>query len=67
MVAEARPGRCRLVFVGLGRLRLRREDGWCYAMAPPQCMSLGLAVEYADVVHSVVLHASPLSAQIAAS
>uniref|UniRef100_A0A0A9A4Y8 Uncharacterized protein n=1 Tax=Arundo donax TaxID=35708 RepID=A0A0A9A4Y8_ARUDO len=24
-------------------------------MAPPRCMSLGLAIEYADVVHSVVL------------
>ena len=44
----------------LGRLRLRREDVRCYAMAPPRCMSLGLAVEYADVVHSVVLQASPL-------
>ena len=79
MVAEAGPGRCRLVFVGhslgagvaalaavvavrcwLGRLRLRRKDVRCYAMAPPRCMSLGLAVEYADVVHSVVLQASPL-------
>ncbi|CAN6298052.1 unnamed protein product [Urochloa humidicola] len=39
----------------LGRLGLRREDVRCYAMAPPRCMSLGLAVEYADVVHSVVL------------
>ncbi|OEL19054.1 hypothetical protein BAE44_0019928 [Dichanthelium oligosanthes] len=79
MVAEAGPGRCRLVFVGhslgagvaalaavvavrcwLGRLGLRREDVRCYAMAPPRCMSLGLAVEYADVVHSVVLQASLL-------
>ncbi|XP_066384673.1 uncharacterized protein, partial [Miscanthus floridulus] len=39
----------------LGRLGLRREDVTCYAMAPPRCMSLVLAVEYADVVHSVVL------------
>ncbi|TVU45407.1 hypothetical protein EJB05_04894, partial [Eragrostis curvula] len=39
----------------LGRLGLRRGDVSCYAMAPPRCMSLGLAVEYADVVHSVVL------------
>ncbi|KAL6637709.1 hypothetical protein ACP70R_025281 [Stipagrostis hirtigluma subsp. patula] len=39
----------------LGILGLRREDVRCYAMAPPRCMSLGLAVEYADVVHSVVL------------
>uniref|UniRef100_A0A0E0KI62 Fungal lipase-like domain-containing protein n=1 Tax=Oryza punctata TaxID=4537 RepID=A0A0E0KI62_ORYPU len=37
----------------LGRLGLRRGDVRCYAMAPPRCMSLGLAVEYADVVHSV--------------
>jgi hypothetical protein len=42
----------------LGRLGLRREDVTCYAMAPPRCMSLALAVEYADVVHSVVLQAS---------
>lgn len=42
----------------LGRLGLRREDVTCYAMAPPRCMSLTLAVEYADVVHSVVLQAS---------
>nr|CAB3493500.1 unnamed protein product [Digitaria exilis] len=44
----------------LGRLGLRREDVRCYAMAPPRCMSLRLAVEYADVVHSVVLQASLL-------
>uniref|UniRef100_A0A0E0D5K2 Uncharacterized protein n=1 Tax=Oryza meridionalis TaxID=40149 RepID=A0A0E0D5K2_9ORYZ len=37
----------------LERLGLRRGDVRCYAMAPPRCMSLGLAVEYADVVHSV--------------
>uniref|UniRef100_A0A0D9VY46 Fungal lipase-like domain-containing protein n=1 Tax=Leersia perrieri TaxID=77586 RepID=A0A0D9VY46_9ORYZ len=39
----------------LGRLGLHRGDVRCYAMAPPRCMSLGLALEYADVVHSVVL------------
>ncbi|KAK3146300.1 hypothetical protein QOZ80_3BG0264270 [Eleusine coracana subsp. coracana] len=39
----------------LGRLGLRRGDVSCYAMAPPRCMSLGLAVEYADVVNSIVL------------
>jgi hypothetical protein len=44
----------------LGRLGLGRGDVSCYAMAPPRCMSLGLAVEYADVVHSVVLQASSL-------
>ncbi|KAH9604114.1 hypothetical protein KSS87_010454 [Heliosperma pusillum] len=27
----------------------------CYAMAPPRCVSLNLAVRYADVVNSVVL------------
>jgi hypothetical protein len=67
MVAEAEPGRCKLVFVShsLGAgvavkcwLGLGRGDVGCYAMAPPRCMSLGLAVQYADVVHSVVLQAS---------
>lgn len=47
----------------LERLGLRRGDVRCYAMAPPRCMSLGLAVEYADVVHSVVLQASLASQQ----
>ena len=27
----------------------------CYAVAPARCMSLNLAVKYADVIHSVVL------------
>ncbi|KAK8674184.1 hypothetical protein V6N13_112480 [Hibiscus sabdariffa] len=27
----------------------------CYAMAPARCMSLNLAVKYADVIHSIVL------------
>ncbi|KAF9683881.1 hypothetical protein SADUNF_Sadunf04G0060000 [Salix dunnii] len=27
----------------------------CYAMAPARCMSLNLAVKYADVVHSIIL------------
>lgn len=27
----------------------------CYAMAPARCMSLNLAVKYADVIHSVIL------------
>lgn len=30
----------------------------CYAMAPARCMSLNLAVRYADVINSVVLQAS---------
>lgn len=29
----------------------------CYAVAPARCMSLNLAVKYADVIHSVVLQA----------
>lgn len=30
----------------------------CYAVAPARCMSLNLAVKYADVIHSVVLQVS---------
>ena len=30
----------------------------CYAIAPARCMSLNLAVRYADVINSVVLQAS---------
>ncbi|KAJ0974928.1 hypothetical protein J5N97_016893 [Dioscorea zingiberensis] len=37
-------------FDGLPRSRVR-----CYAVAPPRCMSLNLAVKYADVIHSLVL------------
>lgn len=37
-------------FGGIERSRVRG-----YAIAPPRCLSLGLAVKYADVVHSVVL------------
>ncbi|KAI9100136.1 hypothetical protein K1719_024354 [Acacia pycnantha] len=32
-----------------------REKIQCYALAPARCMSLNLAVKYADVIHSVVL------------
>ncbi|KAK9742981.1 hypothetical protein RND81_03G209300 [Saponaria officinalis] len=32
-----------------------RKQIRCYAMAPPRCVSLNLAVRYADVVNSVVL------------
>ncbi|KAJ6287580.1 hypothetical protein OIU78_003937, partial [Salix suchowensis] len=32
-----------------------REKIRCYAMAPARCMSLNLAVKYADVIHSVIL------------
>ncbi|KAH7652872.1 Triacylglycerol lipase protein [Dioscorea alata] len=37
-------------FDGLPRSRVR-----CYAVAPPRCMSLNLAVKYADVINSVIL------------
>lgn len=30
----------------------------CYAIAPARCMSLNLAVKYADVLHSVILQVS---------
>lgn len=36
----------------------------CYAMAPARCMSLNLAVIYADVINSVVLQVIPLSAAV---
>ncbi|XP_057971666.1 uncharacterized protein LOC131160243 [Malania oleifera] len=32
-----------------------RSSVMCYAVAPARCMSLNLAVKYADVIHSVVL------------
>lgn len=37
-------------FGGIGRDRVR-----CYAVAPARCMSIDLAVKYADVIHSVIL------------
>ncbi|XP_031492894.1 uncharacterized protein LOC116259295 [Nymphaea colorata] len=37
-------------FSGIPRERIR-----CYAIAPARCMSLNLAVKYADVIHSVIL------------
>ncbi|PKU79954.1 hypothetical protein MA16_Dca025869 [Dendrobium catenatum] len=37
-------------FGGIERRRIR-----CYAIAPARCMSLNLAVKYADVINSVVL------------
>ncbi|KAK3017611.1 hypothetical protein RJ639_004845 [Escallonia herrerae] len=33
----------------------------CYAIAPARCMSLNLAVRYADVINAVVLQASPMT------
>ncbi|KAB5560892.1 hypothetical protein DKX38_005849 [Salix brachista] len=39
-----------------GRLGgIPREKIRCYAMAPARCMSLNLAVKYADVIHSIIL------------
>ncbi|KAF3432970.1 hypothetical protein FNV43_RR24072 [Rhamnella rubrinervis] len=43
----------------LGNIDRRRVR--CYAIAPARCMSLNLAVRYADVINSVVLQASNLS------
>ncbi|MBA0587209.1 hypothetical protein Gorai_000342 [Gossypium raimondii] len=40
----------------LGNIDRRRIR--CYAIAPARCMSLNLAVRYADVINSVVLQAS---------
>ncbi|KAG0456726.1 hypothetical protein HPP92_024514 [Vanilla planifolia] len=37
-------------FGGIARSRIR-----CYAIAPARCMSLNLAVKYADVINSVIL------------
>ncbi|KVI03112.1 uncharacterized protein LOC112512621 [Cynara cardunculus var. scolymus] len=34
---------------------IRREMVRCFALAPARCMSLNLAVKYADVIYSVVL------------
>ena len=31
----------------------------CYALAPARCMSLNLAVKYADVIYSIVLQVPP--------
>ncbi|KAG6663496.1 hypothetical protein I3843_02G024200 [Carya illinoinensis] len=37
----------------LGNIERKRIR--CYALAPPRCMSLNLAVRYADIINSVVL------------
>ncbi|KAG2715159.1 hypothetical protein I3843_03G067500 [Carya illinoinensis] len=37
-------------FAGIARNKIR-----CYAVAPARCMSLNLAVKYADVIYSIVL------------
>lgn len=33
----------------------------CYAVAPARCMSLNLAVKYADVINSVILQVSVIA------
>uniref|UniRef100_A0A2N9ETH4 Fungal lipase-like domain-containing protein n=1 Tax=Fagus sylvatica TaxID=28930 RepID=A0A2N9ETH4_FAGSY len=37
-----------------------RDKVRCYAVAPARCMSLNLAVKYADVIHSIVLQLAVL-------
>ncbi|KAJ6936054.1 hypothetical protein NC652_010940 [Populus alba x Populus x berolinensis] len=37
-----------------------REKIRCYVMAPARCMSLNLAVKYADVIHSIILQVHEL-------
>ncbi|KAL6959591.1 hypothetical protein U1Q18_039744 [Sarracenia purpurea var. burkii] len=37
-----------------------RNNVRCYAVAPARCMSLNLAVKYADVIHSVILQRKQL-------
>lgn len=41
-----------------------RSNVKCYAIAPARCMSLNLAVKYADVIHSVVLQVRILDSGI---
>ena len=48
-----------VVVLNLDKLgRVERGRTRCYAMAPARCMSLNLAVRYADVINSVVLQVS---------
>ncbi|TVU10618.1 hypothetical protein EJB05_44161, partial [Eragrostis curvula] len=53
-----------VVVLNLDKLgNVDRSRTRCYAMAPARCMSLNLAVRYADVINSVVLQVTrPLSA-----
>uniref|UniRef100_A0A453QL63 Fungal lipase-type domain-containing protein n=1 Tax=Aegilops tauschii subsp. strangulata TaxID=200361 RepID=A0A453QL63_AEGTS len=45
-----------VVVLNLDKLgKVERGRTRCYAMAPARCMSLNLAVRYADVINSVVL------------
>jgi len=48
-----------VVVLNLDKLgNVDRSRTRCYAMAPARCMSLNLAVRYADVINSVVLQVS---------
>jgi len=48
-----------VVVLNLDKLgNVERSRTRCYAMAPARCMSLNLAVRYADVINSVVLQVS---------
>ncbi|XBI06888.1 hypothetical protein VPH35_134859 [Triticum aestivum] len=48
-----------VVVLNLDKLgKVERGRTRCYAMAPARCMSLNLAVRYADVINSVVLQKS---------
>jgi hypothetical protein len=44
-----------VVVLNLDKLGVCRSRTRCYAVAPARCMSLNLAVRYADVINSVVL------------
>lgn len=44
---------------GIPRTKIR-----CYALAPARCMSLNLAVKYADVIHSVVLQVAKFISRV---
>lgn len=44
-------------FGGIARSQVR-----CYSVAPARCMSLNLAVKYADVINSVILQVVPFCA-----
>jgi predicted lipase len=52
----------RKMFGNIPRSQIR-----CYALAPARCMSLNLAVKYADVINSVVLQVRPRASERAAS
>jgi len=41
---------------GIERKRIR-----CFAMAPARCMSLNLAVRYADIINAVILQVDSIN------